>query len=509
MERDMRIINAKVKNFGSYEELNFDFTNQDLCLIQGATGAGKSTLMDVIPWVLFGVTAKDTAADEVKSWEAQDDTTGEILLEMNNYTFGIKRIRGKTNDLQIHTDAQGPNRGSDLKDTQKKINELLGMTPETYLAGAYFHEFSKTASFFITTAKNRREICEQLVDLSFVTKLNAKLSAESKLTKEKLAKTNNGLERLQTEIAKTSETIIYLTAKQETFEKDKSRELEIIHQERLKKIIPLRDLEQKRAILEEKLKHHSVCNHCGAKNQKLTAEYHELNSSIKLLATRIKYFEEQEAMVNKRKNTYDRDIEVYEDKYLKLMDALERTQGVFSSYTDEILNFQLLQETAETLRMSQIENTISFIQDKTNIYLSEYFDAEIKVAFSASIADKIEVEIHKDGNLCSYSQLSKGQRQLLKLCFGISAMSTVADMSGIKFNSIFFDEALDGLDDSLKLKCYRLMQHLALSYESVFVVEHNAELKAVFEKSYVVTLENGRSSINEKSTSNEERKRIT
>ena len=40
-------------NFGSYEHLEFNFNESGLTLIQGPTGAGKSTLFDGPAWVCY------------------------------------------------------------------------------------------------------------------------------------------------------------------------------------------------------------------------------------------------------------------------------------------------------------------------------------------------------------------------------------------------------------------------------------------------------------------------
>jgi ABC-type Mn2+/Zn2+ transport system ATPase subunit len=74
-------------------------------------------------------------------------------------------------------------------------------------------------------------------------------------------------------------------------------------------------------------------------------------------------------------------------------------------------------------------------------------------------------------------------------------MQAVQNHHGVKFDQIFLDEALDGMDDALKIKAFGLLQTLEQSYESVFVVEHNQELKARFESSYIVRLINGKSEI--------------
>jgi ABC-type lipoprotein export system ATPase subunit len=97
-----------VTNFGSYKHLEFDFNSNGLTLISGPTGSGKSTLCDIVPWILFGRTSKGGAVDEVRSWDAEEATTGTLML----HGISITRSR-KPNDLTIDG-----RRGKDLNDTQ-------------------------------------------------------------------------------------------------------------------------------------------------------------------------------------------------------------------------------------------------------------------------------------------------------------------------------------------------------------------------------------------------------
>ena len=50
----MQLLSIDLSNFGSYEKLEFDFTDLGLSLVSGPTGSGKSTLQDGPYWVMFG-----------------------------------------------------------------------------------------------------------------------------------------------------------------------------------------------------------------------------------------------------------------------------------------------------------------------------------------------------------------------------------------------------------------------------------------------------------------------
>lgn len=74
-------------------------------------------------------------------------------------------------------------------------------------------------------------------------------------------------------------------------------------------------------------------------------------------------------------------------------------------------------------------------------------------------------------------------------------MQAVSNYSGIKFQQVFFDEALDGLDETLKAKAHGLLSTLEQEYESIFVVEHSEGLKSMFTNQFRVELVNGNSII--------------
>lgn len=504
----MRVISCHLENFASYKELNFTFENQGLTLIQGPTGSGKSTLCDAIPWVLFGTTAKNGAVDDIRSWNTKERTYGSIQLDFKNSSIAVVRTRNP-NDLYYIVDCvwELPKRGKDLADTQKMINNLLGFDSALYLSGAYFHEFSQTAQFFTTTAKNRRAICEQLVDLSLAKNLQLKIAEQNKVL--------TVLDRdYAGKIAICSSKLSYLKdqndlqVKYESFETDK---LEAIHKIKSEIAAIKKQVKSPSYFAEARAELQfaksqlgdSLCSECGANKEH--SGHNELSRMINQLAqedmknkhliSNIKYLEKDLAAQTETKN-------IYQDLMLK--NAKERKHAKWeldglielqSQSNQNIEDYELLSEVVADLRGVTVARTIQDLENKTNKLLSDHFDAEIKVAFSTQEADKIEVSILKDGHNCSYTQLSKGQRQLLKLCFGVSVMRSVANHHGISFNCAFFDEALDGLDDIFKVQAYGLLEELSLDYESVFVVEHNEALKSMFPKSYKVQLVNGGSQI--------------
>lgn len=553
----MKILHCQVQNFGSYKHLEFSFDEQGLTLISGPTGSGKSTLCDVVPWILFGKTSKGGTVDEVVSWNTTDATEGELTLKLSNGNVQtIKRIRTKkSQDLYYDNGSASRHRGKDINDTQKQINQLLGFDYDLYMSGAYYHEFSHTASFFTANAKIRRQITEQLVDLSLAKKLSDNSSEYKKALKKELEDLINNKEMLtykhqhiQSDIIRQNKLIEdwYVThnkkctdlqekyknykehlSKQHKKEMKKHqdilKDIELRKENTLKAIRPETDLEFYRASIKEEkrqieLTGHTKCPACGS----VKTESHKLlllsrrESELKFMETSNEGHKRMLSILEKDIRRHNEDIPVLDESvnpYLEELESIKDNKNPhlemkeedeqslvnidkqikkcgkeIKEFETEYDDIEILIGLTSTFRSVLVKNTITDLENQTNKILNDHFDAEIQVQFTIEDNDKLDVLIRKDGNECSYTQLSKGQRQLLKMSFAVSVMTAVQNHHGVSFNALFLDEFTDGCDEQLKVKAYDLLQELSLNHSSVFVVEHNESLKAMFSSRYDVLL---------------------
>ena len=575
----MKILSCSVSNFASYKSLEFQFDGQGLTLISGPTGSGKSTLCDIVPWILFGKTAKGGTVDEIRSWNSDEPTTGNVYLGRYLHVFRKRGATAKDNDLYYKqyggyefSNNLVEHRGKDIQDTQKMINNLLGFDYELYMSAAYFHEFSHTAQFFTTNAKVRRQITEQMVDLTLAKKLAEKLSSYNKdlkdeqkqLTQQLLIK-KGWLQTLNIQVTTIKQKyynwnvtntarLVKLEEEYELFDKVKDNTLKKLEERRIRydsesqrdtkilteELIALQSRlpkafysTSKRKELEDAIKacDKDLCEHCGApkkntqkmvlidqlheykmEEQRITntqAEIVNIRNSLERNQKLVNPYPEQIKQEKARENTYMMQLDLarlevnpYEDQVLTLnndknslqkdVDMLQADTGVLQT---EFSDVELLSQVTDDFRSLLVKNIIRELETSVNKLLTDHFDAEIKVAFETAENDKLDVTIAVNGNLCSFSQLSKGQRQLLKLTFGISVMTCIQNHHGISFNCLWLDEAFEGLSEQLKVQSYGLLQKLAVNYESVFVVEHSQELKAMFENKIEVELVNGESQL--------------
>lgn len=483
----MQLKSIELTNFASYKHLQFSFDSKGLTLIYGDNGSGKSTFMDGPCWILTGQTSKGGTSDEVLAWNSTEPTTGILQVLHNNTLFTVYRARGhKSNDLYYTKDNSEPIRGKDLKDTQKLINKELNTDFEYYSTSTYFHEFSKAASFFTLKAKDRRLLCEDLADLSLAVTIKDKAKLKEKEVKNLLSTTTHALEinlYKQHNLVKNNEEL-EKQSKEIALEDDK-------HLKELKDRLARysEDIDIKTNILNELIRKSKLntCSQCGTpKDKTLNSEIRSYELQIKALETKIDSVV-QEIETPKKPINFDSIIALNKKQIDKLDKETKQLAIDGLTFEQDILKLEMLNEVIDTYRASTITSVISFIQDTTNNLLATYFDSMFKITMEASDSDNIDLTIFKDSNECSFTQISKGQRCVLKLCFSIALMKLLKETK-TSCTTLFFDESLDGLSSENKLKSYRLFESLALEYENVFVVEHDNSLKSMFENSIQVIL---------------------
>jgi exonuclease SbcC len=533
----MRVTQLTVTNFGSYENLTFDFNHLGLSLISGPTGVGKSTLLDAVTWCLFGRTAKGGGVDDVRNWAIKDQATAGII-KLNDLT--VTRIRGKSSENDLYWQegtSEDKRRGKDLKDTQRLLEARLGVTADLFSAATYYNEFSTTSSFFTDRAKDRRELFDKIANLDFPMKLlegatNEKKKTQSDLNKreDRHVQLDGRAEELKRVLSNTKRRgdawhkdyvakVLELVTKSKTYETEKTIRIN----ELIDKAAKFEETRQTNIIRREvdrdrRLRHFwttKACSTCGtisAENEKEFASLcDDLNYVIELDRKSVNSYITELEVLKSQTNPYVDQVEAEETKVNPFAAQIE---GFLSDLAD--LGMQLkdltveidalqatvgaltqLQDLSSSLRSTLLSNAISTVTTQTNHYLTTYFDSEITVTMTPDESDNLDVNVYKNGYEASYFQLSKGQRGLLKLCFALAIMKAASNKIGLNFNLLMFDESLDGLSADLKVKAFNLFCELEKSHESILVIDHAEELKSLFSRRFNVTLENDRSIIEE------------
>ena len=520
-------------NYCSYEHLTFDFTNLGLCLVHGATGSGKSTLLDSACWILFGQTPKGISVDDIRSWNNLDKvTSGTLSVQLDKKEITVYRTRGPNranNDLYWIEEGE-TNRGKDITETQRLLNQRIRCDYDMYVVSSYFCEYNATTSFFVSTSKQQRELFEILASLEFPEKLAERVTDEKK-------KASKDLQKIEIECSKTgakldqtksnregyftrhtnwckeqAKIIDETTTKIANFDEDKKRKIEELEHKSKQFLLDRND----RSIkcfnwikeLEQKINDSDsrICKECGNSKDPIDLYKQQLDSlmqkhddihnevnpyeySLKTARSLTNDYSDYLEKQLKQVSPYFSQIETADLQIAELQDLLKHQLTGVQNTKNKISSLEQLYALSFELRGQLLQKTVEDIEQKTNSYLETYFHSEFRVHFFIEESDKLTTSIQKNGISCVYKQLSKDQKNLLKLTFALSVMEASANRHFLHFDTIFLDEPTDGFDEELKIKAFSLLESLSLKHGSVIVVEHNETLKSMFNKRFLVTLD--------------------
>ena len=147
-------IRLEIKNFLPYrvpDPLLFD--GIQMACLTGANGAGKSSILDAITWVLWGEARAKREDDPDSSRPDRDEhPIGFYAGRLQISRLAAARASGKSGRSELTLFGQNPqggwtsiNEGS-IRETQRKINEILRLTHETFIHSAYLQQARPTPS---------------------------------------------------------------------------------------------------------------------------------------------------------------------------------------------------------------------------------------------------------------------------------------------------------------------------------------------------------------------------
>ena len=150
----MKFSQVALQNFLTIGEVEIDLSDRGLVLIQGeniddssakSNGSGKSSIVDGLCWVAFGVTARGITGDFVVNRTAKKNCSGVVHIEDEGNFYRVSRHRKHAthkNALLVEKiDASGAvladmTKGTD-KETQEVVNTILGCSYEVFTASIY------------------------------------------------------------------------------------------------------------------------------------------------------------------------------------------------------------------------------------------------------------------------------------------------------------------------------------------------------------------------------------
>ena len=247
----------EITNFRSLRHAILQIGQQGLVLIRGENkddpntinnAAAKTSLIESLVFCVFGKTISGQAADSVVNWDVCKDCSVEASWDDSDVstTYTIKRYRKHAQHLnevffyatkgKTKTDL----RGAGIKETQERINKILGIDYDTFVKSIWFGSES-LLRFSQSTDSERKETLEKILNIDVFNKAvkivrDRMVEQDNKLKvgKQKLEQLGVSAEREET--LQTS-----LKQQQKEFERKKKQEIEIFSQ----KVVQADELSEK------------------------------------------------------------------------------------------------------------------------------------------------------------------------------------------------------------------------------------------------------------------------
>ncbi|MCC3491962.1 MAG: SMC family ATPase [Microcoleus sp. PH2017_25_DOB_D_A] len=187
----MRPLELLLEGFTSFRrEQRLDFSQLDLFAITGATGAGKSSLLDAMTYALFGTTNRSgkQVADLVS--QGSENLKVQLRFSVGSAQYRVTRrwrFRPKSPEnkviLECWQDGNWETLGTSIVAVQNTIEQILGMDFDTFTRAIILPQ-GKFDEFIKGDTSKRREILRQLAGFEIFEQMRKEANDLAKLLKQ-------------------------------------------------------------------------------------------------------------------------------------------------------------------------------------------------------------------------------------------------------------------------------------------------------------------------------------
>ena len=177
----------KWKNFLSTGQhfTEIDFQKNNTNLIIGANGAGRSTVLDALTFVLFNKSFRKINKNQLINQTNEKDCLVEIEFSVNSRDYLVRRGI-KPNVFDIEVNGKQLHKESDDRINQKLLEENILKVNYKSFTQIVILGSSTFVPFMQLTTANRREVIEDLLDIRIFSTMNTIIKEKIRTKKEEI-----------------------------------------------------------------------------------------------------------------------------------------------------------------------------------------------------------------------------------------------------------------------------------------------------------------------------------
>lgn len=407
----MRPVKLTMQAFGSYGKrtvIDFEKTNQNLFLITGDTGAGKSTIFDAIVFALYGeassgINKKD--GTELQSQYVGPETEPFVELVFSEATgakkktYTVRRVPRHFRPLKRGTGVKEESGSVSLimpddseypqKETDRKLEEIVGLTKNQFMQVAMIAQ-GEFMELLRAKSDDKKVIFRKLFHTELYGKIVEELGRRRKGKQQEMGQIRT--------ICQTEASHVEVPADYEKAEELLILKKRIVSSDRLSVV----DLEEMLAILEDlcsRLKER--CSAAGKEYREANRLYLEKRDACTAGLQLLRRFQELEQAEQELEECKAQEKEIREtaDQIRKISDAYE-IQAVYERYMDAEKTVKAaersLAEQEEALPgLSKMYEETKKQTEETNALLHKEIENYTKVSEKAERAMNVFQEIRK------------------------------------------------------------------------------------------------------------------
>lgn len=214
----MNFENLQLENFLTIGKASLKLADRGLLLIQGqniddtsasSNGAGKSSIVDGICWVLYGVTARGTSGDAVVNRGAKKNCSALLTLDDDGVRYQVERYRkhatNKNQLLVFKLEDDGSktdmSKGTE-RETQEIVTALVGCSLEVFVSAVYAGQ-EKMPDLPSMTDKMLKTLIEEAAGIEVLAAAYDVAKAEANAARSALERANSHMLSAHAHVATT------------------------------------------------------------------------------------------------------------------------------------------------------------------------------------------------------------------------------------------------------------------------------------------------------------------